>query len=172
MQSLSAYLDSYTSCVNMQLDFKAWNSEARIPSEPGWYFIRTDAPVKVLQQQRLWATTYTKKRSLEQVAVRNYDIAARARRYATDLARFWNIYEVYSGMASSLKARAREHTFPDPGTAGLALSMYPALRNHEWLFGYVTLSRFATGISCPEMLLRLGEQVWRAKRGWPLLCSG
>lgn len=74
-------------------------------------------------------------------------------------------------MASTLQARAREHTFPDPGTAGLALSMYPALREYEWLFGYVTLSRFAASVSCPEMVLRLGEQLWRAENGWPLLSA-
>lgn len=90
MQRLSAHLNSYASCVNIRLDHKAWHTEAHIPSEPGWYFVRTNAPVEVLQEQELWARTYITKKSGKNAAVRNYDIAGRARRYAPDLANFWN----------------------------------------------------------------------------------
>ncbi len=74
-------------------------------------------------------------------------------------------------MAANLQARAREHTFADPGTAGLALSKYPELIGYEWIFGYITLRRLAPRVSCQDMMLRLGEQVWRARNGWPLLCA-
>jgi hypothetical protein len=171
MLHLSAYLDSYASCVNISLDRKSWHTEAKIPNEPGWYFIRTNTPLTILCQQNLWATTYVTSRAGNTERVKNYDIAARANRYDNDLSNFWNLTEVYSGMASRLRDRAREHTFPDPGTAALALSKYPVLQSYDWLFGYITLNRFSSVASCPEMLLRLGEQMWRAKNGWPLLCA-
>lgn len=171
MQTLADFLDSYASCANIQFDRKAWHIEAGIPNESGWYFIRTNTPLNVLQQQELWAASYRMKKSNKDAPVRNYNIAERACRHNADLASYWNITEVYSGMASNLQARAREHTFPNPGTAGLALSKYSSLHEYVWLFGYITLNRFATRVSCPEMLLLLGEQMWRAKNGWPLLCA-
>lgn len=102
--------------------------------------------------------------------VGNYDLALRASRYRSDLDRFWNIKEVYSGLADNLQSRAREHTFPNEGTGGLALSRYPELYQFGWLFCFVTLRRFCSKTSCDDMLLKLGEQMWRAANGWPLLC--
>jgi hypothetical protein len=171
MELLQQHLSSYASCVAIPLDNESWVANAGIPSEPGWYFVRTNCPVQVLQDQQLWAQTYVKVRSGESAKVRNYDLAARSLRYSDDLSAYWNIKEIYSGMASDLRARAREHTFADPGTAGLALSKYPMLRNHDWTFGFITLRRFSQSISCQEMVLRLGEQLWRSKNGWPLLCA-
>ena len=171
MEPLQRLLDSYASCVIVSLDDASWQTKVGVPSEPGWYFLRTTCPVQVLQAQQLWDETYKKARSGETAKVKNYDLASRASRYASDLTSYWNTVEVYSGMASDLKSRAREHTFADPGTAGLALSRYPALRNYEWIFGFITLARFGPMVSCQGMILRLGEQLWRAKNGWPLLCA-
>lgn len=171
LQHLVSHLDSIASCVNIPLDDPNWHTNAFIPNEPGWYFVQTNAPVEVLQAQKLWSRTYTRARDGTPGKVRNYDLAVRAARYADDLKPYWNTREVYSGMAANLQARAREHTFADPGTAGLALSRYPALRAYDWMFAFVTLSRFTGSVSCPDMMLRLGEQIWRAKHGWPLLSA-
>ncbi len=171
MEPLRNHLEGYASFVAISLEDLMWHARAKVPSEPGWYFIRTTAPVEILKQQQLWARTYKTKRTGAVAKVCNYDLAARARRYNEDLAAYWNISEVYSGMASNLQARAREHTFADPGTGGLALSKYPTLRDYEWLFGYVTLRRLTPVVSCQDMMLRLGEQVWRSRNGWPLLCA-
>jgi hypothetical protein len=171
MVTLSKYLDGYFSCSLIDLNDKKWHSKAKIPSEPGWYFIRSNTPVDVLCKQEIWQKTYTTKIKKELKPVLNYNLAGRAQRYSPDLSSYWNLFEVYSGMASDLMARAREHSFPDPGTGGLALSCYPALKKYEWLFGYITLNRFKSNASCNEMLLRLGEQIWRSKHGWPILCA-
>lgn len=171
MDTLAAYLDGYYSCAQIDLCDKEWHTNARIPSESGWYFIRSNAPVQVLCEQEIWGATYVTKRKAETKAVRNYNLSERACRFAPDLSSFWNTTEVYSGMASDLLARAREHTFPDPGTAGMALSRYPALRTYEWIFGFMTLKRFRPNTSCNDMLLHLGEQIWRSKHKWPILCA-
>lgn len=171
MNTLSEYLDGYYSCVQIDLCDKDWHTKAEIPSESGWYFIRTNSPIQVLCKQELWSETYVTKRKGEIRRVSNYNLAQRARRFSTDLASFWNTTEVYSGMASDLLARAREHTFPDPGTAGMALSRYPQLQAYEWVFGYITLKRFRANSSCNDMLLHLGEQLWRSKHKWPVLCA-
>ncbi|HXV81081.1 MAG TPA: hypothetical protein VEG60_14480 [Candidatus Binatia bacterium] len=171
MQPLVDYLAGVSCCVQIDFRNSGWHTAARIPSQAGWYFIWTDTPLDVLQSQALWAPTYTKKKTSEAAEVNNFNIGERARRFSSDLSSYWNTSEVYSGMAASLQARAREHTFADPGTAGLALSKYPQLHQYEWRFGYFTLKRMRSTSSCEDMLLRLGEQLWRAKHGWPLLCA-
>ncbi len=171
MDTIIKHIESIASCTGMSLNDRDWHTKVGIPAEPGWYFIRTTAPVDVLKQQVPWAKTYVKKKTGIEASVANYDIAKRASRYADDLKSYWNTSEVYSGMASNLLNRAREHTFADPGTAGLALSRYEVLKLYDWVFGFVTLKRFASPVSCPDMLLKLGEQVWRARFGWPLLSS-
>ncbi|MCA8285233.1 hypothetical protein LGN21_37190 [Burkholderia cepacia] len=170
MKDLTAYLRSICSCANIDFEDQGWASNADIRAEPGWYFIRTTAPLDVLQRQTLWGSLYT--RADGKVAkVNNINIAARAARYSSDLQSYWNVTDVYSGMASKLHDRTREHTTPDPGTGGLALARYPELHQFQWQFFFVTLRRFREEISCTDMLLRLGEQMWRAENGWPLLCS-
>jgi hypothetical protein len=170
MQSFTDHLDGIASCAAMDLSSRDWHIKALIPPEAGWYFIRTTAPVSALQLQARPNATYTQK-SGKTVKVAHYDIAMRAGRYAADLKDYWNVSEVYSGMASDLQSRAREHTFADPGTAALALSLYPDLHEYEWLFCYITLTRFNGKFSCPRMMLALGEQIWRARNGWPLLSA-
>jgi hypothetical protein len=171
MQLLLDHLDSHASCVSIDLSDPLWYSRWDIPNTPGWYFIRTDAPVEVLCRQNRWIDTYVTKRKGETRPTKNYDIAARAFRYTDDLKEYWNTTEVYSGMASTLRARAGEHTLPDPGTAGLALGRYPELAYYNWTFGFIRLDRFGTPAAGQDMLLRLGEQAWRVRNGWPLLCS-
>lgn len=170
MNNLSAYLDSTHSSVQIDLRDNRWH-HLGIPREPGWYFISTSAPVTLLQQQSRWAITYTRARDQKIVKVKNYDLQGRINYYSDSLSQYFSTRAVYSGLAKNLHARAREHTFADPGTAGLSLSKYPALHEHEWVFHFVTLKRFMADCQCQGMLLRLGEQMWRAKHGWPVLCA-
>jgi hypothetical protein len=171
VKDLAAYLDGAHSSVQVDLRNNAWHRRRGIPSEPGWYYISTDAPVEILQRQSLWSTTYLRAKDQKQVPVRNYNLQLRASRYSSDLATYFNTAGVYSGLASSLRARAREHTFADPGTGGLALARYPELFDYEWIFNFVTLKRFMKDCQCNEVILRLGEQLWRSKHGWPILCA-
>jgi hypothetical protein len=171
MNNLSTYLDGDHTSV--QVDFKSnrWHLLGGIPNEPGWYYISTNAPISLLQQQPLWSTTYRRAKDQKIVKVKNYDLQKRANRYSTDLAKYFNTKCVYSGLASNLMSRAREHTFADPGTAGLALAKYEVLHGYEWFFHFVTLRRFMADCQCQKVLLCLGEQTWRAKHGWPVLCA-
>ena len=139
--------------------------------------MRTDAPAGVLQRLHPQTTIYTTKKDQIEAKVKNIDIPKRAARYTEALAHYWNVTEVYSGMASNLRARAEQHTLPDPGTDGSALSRYPELVDYSWLFGLVRLDHLQDVIGMhlssgsADMLLRLGEQVWRARHDWPLLCK-
>jgi len=171
MEDLSRFLESYYCAVTIDLSDKKWHTKAKIPSVPGWYFIQTNMPFERLCAQDIWQATYVTKKKQEIKPVRNYNLSQRAQRFGPDLSNCWNIKEVYSGMSSNLMSRAREHTFADPGTSGLALSRYPEARDYKWLFGYLTLERFLPNPSCQHMLLNLGEQIWRSKNGWPLLCA-
>lgn len=171
MQPLLDLLDSHASCVAIDLTNRSWHLNRNIGAVPGWYFIRTDAPVDVLRRQTLSPRTYVTKGGKEK-KVGRYDIAARAARFTDDMQPYWNTTEVYSGLAKSLQDRAREHTFPnDPGTIGLALGLYPELASYTWTFGFIRLDRLAAPASGQDLLLKLGEQAWRARNGWPLLCS-
>jgi hypothetical protein len=172
MDDLSAYLDSTHSSVQIDLRNAQWHLHGGIPNKPGWYHISTNAPVSVLQQQALWSSTYVRAEDRKEAGVKNYDLRARANRFSEGLSSYFNSRGVYSGLASNLLSRAREHTFADPGTRGLALAQYPALYDYEWVFHFVTLHRFMTDCQCEKVLLALGEQMWRAKHGWPLLCAG
>ena len=172
MQPLLDLLDKHASCVAIDLTNPSWHLGWEIGAVPGWYFIRTDAPVDVLRRQKRWADTYVTKGGKTK-PVAHYDIAARAARYTDDMQAYWNTTEVYSGLADKLQNRAREHTFPnDPGTIGLALGRYPELASYNWTFGFIRLARLAAPSSGKDMLLKLGEQAWRGRNGWPLLCSG
>lgn len=166
---LAQHLDHLANPVNMALDDLKWHINGKIPRSAGWYFIETDTPLEVLKRQHRPQLLYKQKKSGKDAPVKNYDIAGSAARYSDDLKEFWNTKFVYSGLASNLQTRAREHTFPDFGTAALALSLYPELRKFQWTFSYVELQSFLPDVSCRTMLLTLGEQVWRASNGWPLL---
>lgn len=170
MNDLSSYLDGTYSSAQMDLRNPQWHLHGGIPNERGWYYISTNAPVSLLRQQSLWSTQYSRSTDKKVVRVRNYDLQDRARNYSDALSPFFNTKGVYSGIASNLLSRAREHTFADPGTGALALARYRALHDYEWIFHYVTLGRFMVDCECPRILLRLGEQQWRAKHGWPVLC--
>ena len=171
MQDLVDYLDSAHSCAQMSLVDRTWHRNSGIPNESGWYFISTNAPLEVIAAQSLASSHYQKARSSKLVPVRNYDLQARASRCTPNLKKYFSERAVYSGLASELRTRAKEHCFPDPGTGALALANYDALRPYEWLFHFVTLKRFMADRECNEFVLRLGEQLWRAKYGWPVLCA-
>ena len=110
MNELKKHLDGVYSCIQINLNDKKWHTKANIPSKPGWYFINTNTPIEILSQQNLWGETYQQKKNNKQVKVCNYNIAERAKRFTENLSVYWNVTSVYSGMASNLQSRAREHT--------------------------------------------------------------
>lgn len=171
MDALRSYIEGQYVSVDIDLNDAGRLARDEVPAEPGWYFIETSAPLDVLARQTLWQPRYTQKWSGKVVSVKNYDLATRCAQYDPALAGYWNTHFVYSGRASNLRARAREHAFADPGTGALALSRYPELAKYQWSFNYRTLTQFMPDCPNPAVLLLLGEQIWRAKYGWPLLCA-
>ncbi|WNO59441.1 hypothetical protein [Rheinheimera sp. MMS21-TC3] len=172
MKRLLDYLDGPYKQVMVDFTNSQWMVEAEIPTVPGWYFLSTDAPMEVFLECPLWQETYMRARDGAEVPVKNYDISKRAARYEAERPVYWNLDHVYSGLASSLRARAREHTFADPGTAGLALARYPKLHRFTWRFHYLELRNFPIADEVSDsLILKLGEQVWRTKFGWPILCA-
>jgi len=79
-------------------------------------------------------------------------------------------YYVYSGETNNLKARAREHMSGSSRTACLALSNYPSFLRYEWRF-YFTPCPPEVDLDRSKILRVFGEQMWRAKYGWPILCG-
>lgn len=171
MQSLRDHLRGPFTKVAIRFSAPGWHTDANVPAVQGWYVIETDTPLEVLARQALWARQYTKKKSGAVADVKNYDFQARCARFHSALSNFWNTQAVYSGLASNLQARAREHTFADPGTGGLALAKYPELHEFSWWFSYRTLESLMPDCPNPGVLLLLGEQVWRSENGWPILCA-
>jgi len=172
MKELRDFLKGPYKTAEMDLTDPGWAAKAQVPSKAGWYFIGTTAPLEILARQALWLTEYQPKRSSRSVPVKNYNLAARCRRRTDELARFFNLKYVYSGLATNLQGRAREHTLPDPGTAALALGRYPELHAYSWRFSYLALDSFMPNCADTRVVLRIGEQIWRAENGWPVLCSG
>ena len=171
MHELRGFLQGEYTHVQIELDKQGWQTRAKIPATPGWYYIETDIPFEILARQALWSRQYTTKKAKRLADVKNYDLQSRCARFENSLAEYWNTRLVYSGLASNLQSRAREHTFADPGTGGLALSNYPELHEFEWHFCYRTLAEFMPKCANPGVLLLLGEQVWRSQNGWPILCA-
>lgn len=171
METLRQHLRGPYLAVPIDFNSPRWHVTGNIPPEAGWYYIETNAPLDVIARQTLWQSHYTRKHTQAAAPVKNYDLESRCTRYRADMRGFWNIRQVYSGLASNLMARAREHTFADPGTAGLALFRYPELHEYEWVFNFLTLASLMPNCPDSEVLLRLGEQVWRSENGWPVLCA-
>ena len=171
MHALREYLQGPHVRVAIEFDKPGWHRRAKVPATRGWYYLETDTPFEILSRQALWDRQYTTKKAAKLVDVKNYDLQTRSARFDAALVEFWNTRLVYSGLASNLQSRAREHTFADPGTGGLALSKYVELHEFEWHFCYRTLGDFMPDCPNPRVLLLLGEQVWRSQNGWPILCA-
>src|ERR1700683_5261047 len=171
MKRLCEFLSQDFTSVKIDFSSSNWQVQVEIPSGPGWYYVRTDTPFEILARQSLWARPYDRAKTGFRANVKNYDLRTRCARFAPGFAEYWNTEQVYSGLAANLQARARDHTFADPGTAGLALARYAELHEYDWSFHYATLEAFMPNCSNPDVLLLLGEQVWRSRNGWPILCA-
>ncbi len=150
--------------VEMRFQDDDWR--VPIPSKPGWYFIETDTPPEVFKGVRSPSTGH-----------RHYNIPEKvktslslSKHGACILPTDNPFYFVYSGEAKNLKARAREHMSGHPKTGCLALINYPKLHNYTWKFHFVLCPNVGD-LKENKILRTFGEQVWRAKYGWPILCG-
>ena len=147
------------------MNFQGDDWRISIPSKPGWYFIETDTPPEVFKDVG------------PPVGQRHYNIPEKVKT-SLSLSKFRAcilpkgnaFYFVYSGEAKNLKARAREHMSGHPKTGCLALINYPRLRSYTWNFHYALCPNI-DALNENKILRTFGEQVWRAKYGWPILCG-
>ena len=147
------------------MSFETDNWRNKIPSSPGWYFIETDTPPEIFKNvgSPVGQQHYDiPKKVLESLTLKNYDACI----LPTDNP----FYFIYSGEAKNLKARAREHYSGHEKTGCLALKRYPLLHKYEWNFHY-SLCPFVNDPNDNKLVRIFGEQLWRAKYGWPILCG-
>lgn len=150
-------------CVEISFSDGSWRG--LLPSVPGWYFIETNTP-----PDEFLAVGPPK-------GERHYNIPKKAKaslyleQFAACMLPSQNpFYFVYSGEAKDLKARAREHQSGHGKTGCLALENYPALHQYKWRFHHAICS-FGQNHHKSKLLRIFGEQLWRSKHGWPLLCG-
>ena len=166
----------YSKFLILKIDMEKENWNREIPSSAGWYFITTNAPKSVFRNLNSPPSEYKNKNG-KLKKCRNYNLMARAESHGSEEGKNTIVipesdeYAIYSGYAKSLKSRSREHTFAHEGTAGLSLANYEQLKKYCWKFHYKILSDTAIEYENHDIVLRLGEQMWRSKHGWPLLCS-
>lgn len=163
INKLLAQIERNLKKVDMTLDNDSWRDT--VPSVHGWYFIETNAPPEVLKDLG------------PPKGERHYNIPAKINA-SLALQEFGfcilpsndSFYYVYSGEARNLKARAREHVSGHSKTGCLALGNYPVLRNYSWRFHFAACS-FVKKADDSKLLRVFGEQIWRSKYGWPILCG-
>ena len=157
-------IDQKFKCFQMRFGNDSWRKN--IPSEPGWYIIKTNTPISVLKS--IDPPQYKAHIDIPQTI----DKASILRELGIAIIQPDNDdYVVYNGEAANLKARAREHERGHPRTYCLGLSNYETLRRYKWTYCYVAVSSCKAHPNMDKLLRLAVEQGWRAKHGWPILCS-
>lgn len=150
----------------VEIDFTDDSWRKDIPSETGWYLIKTNTPVSILRSvgpPQYKAHIDIPKTIANALILQDLGIVI------TEAG--GEDYVVYNGETENLKARAREHERGHPKTYCLGLSNYKALHKYKWAYYYVTVAS-CNLTSSEDKALRLAvEQGWRAKHGWPILCK-
>ena len=152
-----------TESICKSIDFEDGSWRKDIPSEPGWYFFKTNTPIKVLKSMN------------KPAGINHYNISAKIsnKNYLlkNDILVITQsnneLYFVYNGETINLKARAREHYDGHDKTYCLALKQYEKLKNYDWQFHYLPVSN--TGYQDHKVLRKSVEQGWRVNNGWPIL---
>ena len=157
-------IDQEIKSVPIKFGDETWRKD--IPSAPGWYMIKTDAPIEALSGVRPPLGEHKAHINIpetirETSALLDMGIAISPK----------GDYVVYSGETHDLKARAREHERGHGKTNCLGLSNYEDLRRYKWTFCYVALSNVGVLSSDNKLLRTAVEQAWRTKYGWPILCK-
>jgi len=163
MKSIIDEIDQKFKCLQINFEDDSWRGS--IPSEAGWYLIKTNTPITVLKSvgSPKYKAHINIPETINNTSILQDSGIAIIQSHDED-------YVVYNGEAENLKARAREHERGHPKTYCLGLSNYETLRSYKWTFCYVVVSSCKV-LPNGDKLLRLAvEQGWRAKNGWPILC--
>ena len=174
MQEIKSLMASKFQVKEIDFNNSQWHLD--IPTKSGWYFIETDTPNNVFASLSAPPSEYINNDGVAKKCS-NYNISARVSSLMSctgggGVIGGGPLRVVYSGMAKNLLNRAREHTFAHPGTAGLALSNYDQIKNFDWKFHYLVNTIEFEIEPHRNVTLKLGEQIWRANNGWPILCAG
>lgn len=137
-----------------------------LPTKPGWYFIVTNTPPELFKE--LGTPSGINHYNLSEKALASSSLESHS--LCIMPSRKNALYCVYSGETISLRARAREHIAGHPKTYCLALSNYSALRKYIWKFHY-SICPYVQNPNETKLLRIFGEQIWRSKNGWPILCG-
>jgi len=165
-QSIIDEIDQKLKCLRINFEDESWRTS--IPAEAGWYLIKTNTPIAVLKSVGPPKPKYKAHINIPET-INNTSMlqdSGIAVMQSND-----KDYVVYNGEAKNLKARAREHECGHPKTYCLGLSNYETLRSYRWTFCYVTVSSCEVLPNGDKFLRLAVEQGWRAKNGWPILCS-
>jgi hypothetical protein len=126
-------IDQKFKCLHIDFEDASWRRS--IPSEPGWYLVKTNTPITVLAsiESPQYKAHINIPRTLSNSSLLKDLGIAIIQSDNED-------YVVYNGEAKNLKARAREHECGHPKTYCLGLSNYESLRGFRWVFCYVAVS--------------------------------
>lgn len=151
----------------LAIDFRDASWRTTIPSEAGWYLIKTNTPITVLKstESPLYKAHINIPQTINNTTSILQDLGIAIIQPDDE------DYVVYNGEAENLKARAREHECGHPKTYCLGLSNYETLRRYKWIFCYVAISSCKVHPNIDKLVRLSVEQGWRTKNGWPILCS-
>lgn len=157
-------IDQKFKCLRINFEDVAWRKT--IPSEAGWYLIKTNTPITVLKsiEPPLYKAHINIPQTIKNTSIL-LDLGLAIIQFGDE------DYVVYNGEAEKLKYRARQHERGHPKTYCLGLSNYETLRRYKWTFCYVAASSCKVHPNKDKLLRLAVEQGWRAKHGWPILCS-
>ena len=156
-------IDQKFECLQIDFEDASWRSS--IPSEAGWYLIKTETPIDVLKS--IEAPQHKAHINIPETI--NTTLTLRKLGIAISPSAKED-YVVYNGEADNLKGRAREHERGHAKTYCLGLSDYEKLKKYKWTFCYVPVSKCKVSLEIDKLLRLAVEQGWRAKNGWPILC--
>jgi hypothetical protein len=159
-------IDIEKSLKYVDIDFSEDSWRDNLPARPGWYFIETNTPPSEFLEvgPPKGERHYNIRKKAEESLYLNKLVGA------CILPSKNPFYFVYSGEAKDLKARAREHQSGHSKTGCLALENYKILHRYQWRFHYA-ICLFGQNYKESKILRIFGEQLWRCKHGWPLLCG-
>lgn len=161
---LKKLIEDNLKVLEMNLKDDSWRDT--VPSSPGWYFIGTNTPPSVFKsvgppRGKNHCNIHEKVNA--SLSLKDFGVCILP---SSDNP----FYFVYSGEAKNLKTRALEHVSGHSETFCLAIENYPVLHKYDWRFHFA-LCHFGKDPNESKLLRIFGEQLWRSKYGWPILCS-
>jgi hypothetical protein len=163
LDSILKDIEKNTQDVVISFNDDIWGKN--LPSKSGWYWIKTNTPIAVLEsvgKPSGKAHINIPKTITETLKLSNLVITQSNN----------SEYIIYNGQAKYIRARAKEHFDGHQKTFCLGIKEYKnSFEKYNWVFSSVTLSKI-TGENADNKIKRiLVEQAWRPKNGWQIFCK-